>query len=134
MREKSKRARWPYFPGQGMLLLAAIAIFVGTALPWAVVLGEALWGSPQALTWTLSAGFAALAGSMVPLRSLALGSAAFAGGLAVGLAVWQTVRILERCPLSLDCLPGPGLGFLLAGGVAAAYQVAEPLLARLRRG
>lgn len=116
------------------MLLAAVGIFAGTALPWALVLGQSLWGSGQALTWTISAGFAVLAGSMVPLERLALGSAAFGGGVAVFLAVWQTARIVDRCPLSLDCLPGPGLGFLLAGGLAALYQAARPILGRFTRG
>jgi hypothetical protein len=71
---------------------------------------------------------------MVPGRTLALVSAAFGGGVATYIAVWQTARILDRCPLSLDCLPGPGLGFLLAGGLAALYQAGRPLLGRLTRG
>jgi hypothetical protein len=112
------------------MLVGAISIFLGTALPWALVLGQTLWGSPQALTWTISAGFAALAGSMVPARMLAYASAAFGGAVVVYIAVWQTVRIVDRCPLSLDCVPGPGLGFLLAGGLAALYQASRGL----RRG
>jgi hypothetical protein len=128
-----ERRRWPYFPGQGVMLLAAVGMFLGTALPWALVLGEAFWGSSQALTWTISAGFATLAASMVPARTLALSSAAFGGGVATFLAIWQTARILDRCPLSLDCVPGPGLGLLLVGGLAALYQVARPLLGRLTR-
>jgi hypothetical protein len=129
-----ERRRWPYVAGQGVMLLAAIGMFLGTALPWALVLGEALWGSSQALTWTISAGFATLAASIVPGRTLALASAAFGGGIATYIAIWQTARILDRCPLSLDCLPGPGLGFLLAGGLAALYQAGRPLLGRLTRG
>jgi hypothetical protein len=116
------------------MLLAAIGIFLGTALPWALVLREALWGSPQALTWTISAGFATLAAALVPVRALALASAALGGGIASYLAIWQTARILDRCPLSLDCLPGPGLGLLLVGGLAALYQAGRPLLGRLTRG
>ena len=85
-----ERRRWPYFPGQGAMLLAAIGMFLGTAFPWALVLGEALWGSAQALTWTISAGFATLAASMVPGRRLALASAAFGGGIATYIAIWQT--------------------------------------------
>jgi hypothetical protein len=115
------------------MLAAAVGIFLGTALPWALVLGQALWGSSGALTWTISAGFATLAGSMVPFRALAYVSGAFGGALAVGLAVWQTARIIDRCPLSLDCLPGPGLGFLLVGGLAALYPVVRATLAGLRR-
>jgi hypothetical protein len=123
-----ERRRWPYFPGQRHLLFAAIGIFLGTSLPWALVLGESLWGSSNALTWTISAGCAALAGAMVPSRTFMLASAAFGGVVAVVFAVWQTARIIDRCPLSLDCLPGPGLGFLLVGGLVALYPVARLIL------
>jgi hypothetical protein len=123
-----ERRRWPYFPGQKLLLFAAVGIFLGTSLPWARVLGESLWGSPNALTWTISAGCAALAGAMVPFRTFMFASAAFGGVVAVVFAVWQTARIIDRCPLSLDCLPGPGLGFLLVGGLVALYPVARLLL------
>ena len=122
--------KWPYLPGQTMLLVGALAILAGTALPWAIVLGQSLWGSPLAITWTLWAGLMALAASAVRWRSVVLISAVAGGGTAVFFAVWQTARILDRCPLSLDCIPGPGLGLLLAGGGAALYQSARLLRAR----
>ncbi len=129
MSGRTERRRWPYFPGQGALLAAGIVIFAGTALPWALVLGRLLWGSPGALTWTLSAGFLVLGGAMVRWRALVALSAAGGGAIAVFFALWQTARILSRC-LSLDCLPGPGLGLLLAGGLLALYQSARIALRR----
>jgi hypothetical protein len=63
------------------------------------------------------------------LRVLVLFSAAAGGGTAVFFAFWQTARIIDRCPLSLDCVPGPGVGVLLVAGGVALYQVA-----RLARG
>jgi hypothetical protein len=111
-----------------LLLFAAIGIFLGNALPWARVLGVSLWGSPDALTWTIAGGCAALAGAMVPSRTFMLASAAFGGVVAIAFAVWQTARIIDRCHFSLDCLPGPGLGFLLVGGLVALYPVARLIL------
>jgi hypothetical protein len=117
-------ARWPYFPGQPSLLAAAVAIFLGSALPWAFVFGQFLWGSAAALTWTLSAGLLVLAAAMVRWRLLALLSAGGGGAIAGFFALWQTGRILTRC-LSLDCVPGPGLGLLLGGGLLALYHAAR---------
>ena len=124
-------ARWPYFAGQPSVLAAAIAILLGTALPWAVVFGRFLWASPAALTWTVSGGLLVLAGSMVRWRTLALVSVVVGGAIAAFFALWQTERIVTRC-LSLDCVPGPGLGLLLAGGLVALYHGAR--LARGERG
>lgn len=132
MTGRAERRRWPYFPGQAAFLVAAIVIFAGTALPWALVLGRLLWGSPGALTWTLSGGFLVLAGAIVRRRALGALSAAGGGAIAVFFALWQTSRILSRC-LSLDCLPGPGLGLLLAGGLLALYRAAA-IAGRARRG
>jgi hypothetical protein len=115
----SPKRRWPYFQGQVSLLFASVGIFIGAVLPWAIVLGQGLRGSPLAVSWTLWAGLMTIAGGLVPWRALFVVSALGGGGTAVALAVWQTVRILQRCPLSLDCLPGPGLGLVLAGGTGA---------------
>jgi hypothetical protein len=116
------------------MLFAGLGIFVGAALPWALVLGQSLWGSPLALSWTLWAGLMTLAAAMIPWRPLFLLSALSGGGTALFFAVWQTARVLDRCPLSLDCLPGPGLGLLLVAGGAAVYQAGKVLLAWVRAG
>jgi hypothetical protein len=76
--------------------------------------------------WTLWAGLVTLAAAVVRWRRVVLVSAAFGGGVAVFFALWQTARIVDKC-LSLDCLPGPGLGFLLAGGTAALYRLVRLL-------
>ena len=120
------RKRWPYLgPPQRAILFASFGIFLGTALPWAAVVGRFLWGSPVAITWTLSAGFMALAAGMVRWRLLVVPSAALGGATAVFFAAWQTMRILDRCGLTIYCLPGPGLGLLLIGGLVAVYQSAR---------
>ena len=111
------------------MLAASVAIFLGSALPWALVLGRFLWGSAAALTWTLSGGLLALAASLVRRRLLALASALGGGGIAVVFALWQTARIFDRCGLTFDCVPGPGLGLLLGGGGLAVYWAARAALA-----
>jgi hypothetical protein len=133
MKGRAERRRWPYFAGQGALVVGAIVIFAGTALQWAFVLGRLLWGSPGALTWTLSAGFLVLGGALVRWRALSALSAAGGGAIAVFFALWQTSRILSRC-FSVDCLPGPGLGLLLAGGLLALYRSARIGIRRARLG
>ncbi len=116
------------------MLAAAVAILLGSALPWALVLGRFLWGSAAALTWTLSGGLLVLAASIVRRWLVALLSAAGGGAIAAFFALWQTERIVTRC-LSLDCVPGPGLGLLLGGGLLALYHAARLALdARRYRG
>ncbi len=128
--DAGKRSTWPYLPAQQVALVAGLVIIAGTALPWAVVLGQSLWGSPLAIVWSFWAGLITLAGSAVRWRALAVFSASAGGVTAIVFAVWQTARILDRCPLSLDCIPGPGLGLLLAGGGAALFWSARVLRRR----
>jgi hypothetical protein len=130
---KRERRRWPYFPRQALLLFAAFGIFIGSVLPWALVLGQSLRGSPLAVSWTLWAGLMTIAAALVPWRIAFALSALAGGGTAVALAVWQTARILDRCPFSLDCLPGPGLGLMAAGGGAALYLAGRDAFEALRR-
>lgn len=116
--------KWPYHAGQRAMLVAALAILGGTALPWAVIVGHPVWGSPLALTATLWAGLMTLAGAAVRWKPVVVASLAAGGATAVFLAVWQTARLVALC-LSFQCLPGPGLGLLLIGGGAAVYQAVE---------
>ena len=125
-----RRSRWPYFPEQLVLLFAAIGMVVGAFLPWALVLGHGLQASLLALSWTLWAAIITLTAAIVRWRLVVVVSAGAGGGTAAALAIWQTARILDRCPLSLDCLPGPGLGLVLVAGGAAAYQAVRLLLGR----
>lgn len=129
-REQTSKRRWPYLSGQGQLLLAAIAILVGTALPWALILGQLLWASPLALMWSFWAGLVTLAAAVARWRWIVVLSAAGGGATAVFFAAWQTERIVGVCALSIECLPGPGVGLLLAGGLAALYRAARIVLAR----
>jgi hypothetical protein len=125
-RARKERKRWPYLgPPQRALLFAAAGVFLGAALPWALVLEKWLWGSPLAISWVLWAGLMTIVAAWVRWRAIVVVSALSGGGTAVGFAVWQTVRIFEVCPLSLHCLPGPGLGVLLAAGAAALYQTVQ---------
>lgn len=117
-----RRARWPYYPSQPVLLFSGLLLVVGAFLPWALVLGRFLGASPLAVSWTLWAALVTIAGSIVRWRLVAAVSALAGGGTAVGLAVWQAGRILDRCPLTLDCLPGPGVGLLLATGTVVLYH------------
>jgi hypothetical protein len=127
---QTRSRRWPYLPGQLPLLLAGLAMLVGTALPWAYVLGALLSASPMAVMWGAWAGIVTVAAGVAPWRPVVLFSAVAGAGTAIFFAGWQTARILSRCGLSLECLPGPGVGFLLAGGVAALHSVVQILRVR----
>lgn len=113
-------------------MLAAIAVLVGSALPWAFILGELLWASPLAVMWSFWAGLVTLASAVARWRWIVVLSALFGGGTAVYFSIWQTARIVDVCGLSLDCLPGPGVGLLLVGGLAALYAAAQVARARER--
>lgn len=117
---RMQAARWPYFGVfQRNLLFAGAGAWISAALPWALVLGKALWGSPMAASWVLWAGLMTMAGAAVKWRSLAALSGVIGGGVAVFFALWQTTHIVQACSLSLNCVPGPGLGLLLIAGIVA---------------
>ena len=124
-RRETGTRRWPYFRGQLQLLLAGVALLFGTALPWAYILGNLLNAAPLALMWSAWAGIVTVAAAVAPWRGIVLFSAFAGGATAVFFAVWQTAKIVGICSLSFDCLPGPGIGFLLAGGVAALYSAVQ---------
>jgi hypothetical protein len=97
-------------------------MLLGSALPWGYILGRLLSASPIALMWTAWAGLVTLAAAVAPWRGVAVVSALAGGVTASGFALWQTGRIVNRCGLSLDCLPGPGVGLLLIAGAAAVLR------------
>lgn len=118
-----EKPTWPYLgPLQKRLLLAGIAIWIGCALPWAVVVGKALWGAPMAVSWVLWAGLVVVSGAVVRWRAVAILSALGGGGVAVFFAVWQTMHVFTNCGFTIHCVPGPGLGLLLVGGIGAIHD------------
>ena len=127
-RDETHKIRWPYFGGQGKLLLAAVAILLGSTLPWAFILGKLLWASPIALMWTFWAGLVTIAAAVARWRWVVVISSLAGGGTAMFFAAWQTGRILDVCALSFDCMPGPGVGLLLVGGLAALHPAAVLLM------
>jgi hypothetical protein len=131
---EKRRRRWPYFPVQRALVFTAAGIFLGAALPWAIVLGKAFWPAPLALSWTLWAGLMTLASAVLPWRPVVLVSALGGGGTAVGFALWQAARIFDRCALSFDCAPGPGLGVLLVSSGATLFQAVQLVRERTSAG
>lgn len=122
---QTRKRRWPYYTGQVQLLLAGIALLFGTALPWAYILGNLLSAAPLALMWTAWAGIVTVAAAIAPWRPIVLFSAFAGATTAIAFALWQTGRIISVCSLSFDCLPGPGVGFLLAGGIAAFHSAVQ---------
>lgn len=119
------KPRWPYLGAlQKNLLLDGLGVWLACALPWAVVLGKALWGAPMAVSWVLWGGLVTIAGAIAKWRVIAALSGLAGGAVAVFFAAWQTVHIFDGCGFTLSCVPGPGLGVLLVTGVfAVAHSV-----------
>jgi hypothetical protein len=125
-RTLAERKRWPYHGApQRALLFAAAGVFVGAALPWALVLERWLWASPLAISWILWAGLMTIVAAWVRWRAVVLTSAVLGGGTAVFFALWQMSRVFDLCGFSVQCLPGPGVGVLLAAGATALYQAVQ---------
>jgi hypothetical protein len=113
------RARWPYAGADQLpLLLASLAMMVGSFMPWVMVGGMAMAGVNGAGLWTLYGASLGLAGALVRQRRLAAVSAAAAGALAVGLGGWQVVHLVGKVGLD-GWHPGIGLVAVLIGGIIA---------------
>lgn len=94
----------------------------GSFLPWIdTPLGQ-ISGARGAGLWTFYAAMLGLAGALVPLRTMALLQGAVLALVAVGLPVWQVVRLLNLVGTS-GWMPGPGLVLVFGGGVLAAVAV-----------
>lgn len=113
------RTRWPHAgPAQKRLLLASLIIVVASFLPWVDTAVGRFSGMAGPGVWTMYAGVAGLAGSLVRSRRLALGHAVVTGVAAVLLPVWQLARLARLCTLDA-CMPSTGLWLVLAAGALA---------------
>lgn len=101
------------------MLLGGVIAVVGSLLPWVSTPLISLYGTGGPGLWTLSAGFLAIAGALIPMPRLALAHAAIPG-LAIGvIVVWQIARIVE-ISATTDSWGKllPGMGLILAAGAA----------------
>lgn len=103
-------------PGQGRLLGAAAMLLVGALLPWLYTPTGPVTGMRGAGLWTFYASMLALAGGLVPRRTLAAVQGVVVGVVAIALPVWQVVRPLQLVGTQ-GWAPGPGLVMTLAAGV-----------------
>jgi hypothetical protein len=125
--------RWPPAgPDQLPLLLASVAVAVGSFLPWVVVGDLELSGWHGGGLWTFYAATLGIAGGLVPSRALAATSALASGLVAAGIGCWQVLHLAARVGFE-GWHPGLGLVAVILGGVIA-LRSAWRLGAELRTG
>lgn len=137
------RQRRRLHPGQKKLIIASIALFLGSWLPWfSTNVGNVsatgftfdmnsnvimLAGQPGLWTWMAS--FAALGAGLMPWRQIAIGSAAVATLIGIAFPVYYLIQAFSGSYFfaQADWLPGPGLVFLVGGAVMSIIGARELL-------
>jgi hypothetical protein len=112
-------------PAKRLLLGASVMVMFGSFLPWIDTPIGSINGTSGAGLWTFYAAMLGFAGVMVPLRRLAMAQAAVLSVVAVGLASWQVLHLLDLVGTA-GWRPGPGIVLVIGGGVAAgaaAYRL-----------
>jgi len=102
----------------GMIVGGLLAL-VGSLLPWVITPFGPLSGTAGPGLWTLSAGFIAVAGALLPYRKVAIAHALLPG-LAVAVIIgWQAARLvyLSSTTGSWGQLM-PGIGMVMVAGAA----------------
>ncbi|HEX6197447.1 MAG TPA: hypothetical protein VFZ37_16140 [Jiangellaceae bacterium] len=112
------RRRVFHMGSAGMLVGGLVAI-VGSLLPWVSTPFGSLYGTGGPGLWTLSAGFLAVAGALMPMPRLALVHAAGAGLAIAVIVVWQVARLIDLSA-STDSWGQllPSIGLVMAAGAA----------------
>ena len=135
------RQRRRLHPGQKKLIIASIALFLGSWLPWfSTNVGNvtAMWFSfdfgsetlmlaGQPGLWTWMASFMALAGALAPWRMFSVASAGLAALVSLGLGGFYLIRALTGSYFfaQANWLPGPGLVFLAGGAIMCLIAARE---------
>lgn len=107
------------------LLAASVMMLVGAFLPWLYTPLGTITGMRGPGLWTATVAMLALAGAIVPVRSLAALQALAAAALCIALPIWQFFHVFSQVGMA-GWMPGPGLVLTLAGGVlsaVAAWQI-----------
>lgn len=93
-------------------------VVFGSVLPWVDTALGSLNGMRGAGLWTFYAAMLGFAGLLLPSRRIAAVQAGLMGVVAVALPVWQVVHLLSLVGTA-GWRPGPGLVFVLTGGLVA---------------
>jgi hypothetical protein len=115
---RSNRRRILHRGSVGMIVGGLIAV-VGSLLPWVMTPFGSLSGTAGPGLWTLSAGFIAIAGALLPYRKVAIAHCLGPGFAVAAIVVWQVARLVQ-----LSAVTGgwgellPGMGLVMAAGSA----------------
>lgn len=106
-------------PGALAVLGGGLLAVVGSLLPWVITPVGSLPGLSGAGVWTLSAGFVAIAGAVMPYPRVALVHVLCAGAVLACLSVWQLTR-LAALSAQTDSWGSllPGIGLVMVTGAA----------------
>lgn len=101
------------------MLVGGLIIVVGSLLPWVTTPLGSLSGTAGPGLWTLSAGFIAIAGALLPYRKVAIAHCLLPGFIAAAIVIWQVAR-LAYLSASADAWGQliPGMGLVMAAGGA----------------
>lgn len=105
--------------GSAGMIVAGLLIVVGSLLPWVTTPFGSLSGTAGPGLWTLSAGFIAIAGAVLPFRKVAIAHCLGPGAVVALIAAWQVARLVQ-----LSAATGawgqllPGMGLVMAAGGA----------------
>lgn len=113
------------------MLIAGLVLVVGSLLPWVVTPFGSLSGTAGAGLWTLSAGFLAIAGALLPYRKLAIGHCLVPGFGVAAIVVWQLARLVQLSATTGawgQLLPSIGL-VMVAGGAVILLRTGFRLVA-----
>lgn len=102
------------------MIVGGLILVVGSLLPWVMTPVGSLSGTAGPGLWSLSAGFIAIAGALLPYRKVAIAHCLLPGFGVAAIVVWQVARLIQ-----LSAATGawgqllPGMGLVMAGGGAA---------------
>jgi hypothetical protein len=107
-------------PGSIGLLVGGLVTAVGSLLPWVSTPVGSLSGTGGGGLWTLSAGFIAIAGALLPYRKVAIAHCLVPGAAVALIATWQVARLVNLSAATDSwgqLLPGMGLVMVVGGAV-----------------
>ena len=114
--------------GQRRMLGGSIMMLVGAFLPWVYTQLGNFTGMDGPGLWTATVAMIGLAGSMVPIRVLAIAQAGIAAVVAGVIPLWQFWHLFSQVGMA-GWMPGPGLLLTFVGGIlcgVAAWQLLQP--------